>query len=537
MINKLLPANSKTGVILGVLTAAIIISAWDYTGYFSQWNAIGLPVTMLLNWALYLFAYHVLVPVRRLHISRIKFGALFVAGVLLFSASSFLVAKLTISESEYSASAAHVGEVLGTGKKSVMHRDSTMNRDYIMGMMVVNPFTLLLYVIIANYHRRNHWLLRLDRWWKNEKYSLSWLHMVWLVLGWVLWLFLTIFSNIFSGKPIVWSTTLLMVLPSVIFFYINLKTSFSLLIKNKIVLALLSSLALWVILVVVKIIWFFLLTKGFGLPSILNGVDVFQTIPTDGKSSAYKLGRAFGRVASIANSWDLVILLISFIYGYARKSEQYQQDLRDLAESRQKEMLKQKVLEKEVLDARLQSLKYQINPHFLFNSLNFLYSQSLSLSDDLARATMLLSKMMRYGLQENNDEAKVSLVDEIEHLYNFIEFNQLRFSNYLQIDFSVQGQVQIRRIMPLLLITFVENAFKYGELHQEEFPLQIHLKVDSEKLVFFVKNKIRSGPKEDSTGIGIENIKRRLALGYPGKHILSIQNDSEFYASELTIIL
>lgn len=530
-------ADHKSLFILGIITLVFVLGGWDYTGYFTTWNYTGLPLTLLLNYILYAFAYYVLVPVWRLRTSRLKFWLFAFSAVLVFSMLSFLIAKITITESEYMASVEHVELALGGDGKVAKKASRTMDRDYIAAMIIVNPLTMMVYVIVAGFHRRRHWRLRINRWWKKESDSISGVHVVWLVLGWVLWLFLTLFSDIFSGKPIAWSTTLLMLLPSMLFFYINLKTSFNLLVRNKIILALASSFGLFVVLVIFKIIWFFILTKGFGLPSVLNGADVFASVQTTDHSTGYKLGRALGKVTRISNTWDLIMLLVSFIYGYGRKSEQYQQELRDLVESRQKEMLKQKVLEKEVLDAQLQSLKYQINPHFLFNSLNFLYSQALPLSDELARATMLLSKMMRYGLQENNEEAKVSLTGEIEHLHNFIAFNQLRFSNQLQIDFRVEGAVQIRRIMPLLLITFVENAFKYGELHQTEFPLQIHLRADAEKLFFFVKNKKRNGPKEDSTGIGIDNIKRRLMLGYPGKHTLQISDDPLFYTSELTIIL
>ncbi|HEV7382201.1 MAG TPA: histidine kinase, partial [Dyadobacter sp.] len=380
---------------------------------------------------------------------------------------------------------------------------------------------------------------RFSQWWKQQSRNTSGVHLLYLSMGWIFWLFFTLSPVLISGKTVVWETTLMMMVPSILFFYINLKTSFDLLANSKILLALLVTLCWWGILLFVKSCWFLLITKGLGMPPILDGKDVYKEVAKVGDKNNvyYVMGKAIGMIVASTAFKELIILMASFIYGYDRTVTRYRKQLAMVAETRQREQMRQKEMEKEVVDARLQSLKYQINPHFLFNSLNFLYSQSLPLSEDLARATMLLSKMMRYGLQENNEEAKVSLAGEVEHLQNFIEFNQLRFSNQLQIDFVTEGQVAIRRIMPLLLITFVENAFKYGELHQSDHPLQIHLTVDSQKLTFFVRNKKRKGPKEDSTGIGLENIKRRLALGYPGRHTLSISDEEDFYTTELTIEL
>jgi hypothetical protein len=246
-----------------------------------------------------------------------------------------------------------------------------------------------------------------------------------------------------------------MTIPSVLFFYISLRTSFKLLARDQLLLAILSALVLWFFLCLTKGLWFATLVKGFGLPPILDGVDVLKKtseVAPASPSALYDIGKSVGFVFATIGAKEAYIILTSFIYGYAQRAIRYQRQLNQLSEIRQKEALHQQELQRQVVDARLQSLKYQINPHFLFNSLNFLYAQSLPLSDNLSRATLLLSEMMRYALNEKSDEAKVPLDQEVQHLKNFLEFNQLRFSNRLQVNFTTDGNIYYRRIMPLLPI-------------------------------------------------------------------------------------
>lgn len=357
----------------------------------------------------------------------------------------------------------------------------------------------------------------------------------WHVLGWGIWVIITVMGSITSGRPIDWGLTLLMAVPSIGFFYLNLRTSFKLLARDKIFAALRSALGLWILLCFTKGFWLAVLVIVFGFEPTLDGVAIPDSSLTGSMvgSTAYFAGRIMGELGSR----EVYVILVSFIYGYVQRAVGLQRELGEVAAERQQEALHQQELQKQVVDAQLQSLKYQINPHFLFNSLNFLYAQSLPLSAELSRATLLLSEMMRYALKESSDEAKVPLADEVKHLENFLEFHQLRFANALQVDFGTEGNTRFRRIMPLLLITFVENAFKYGELHDPQHPLEIKLRADTEKLTFFVKNKKRSGPKENSTGIGLDNIQRRLQLGYPDRHSLNIVDEEDFFTTELAVVL
>jgi two-component system, LytTR family, sensor kinase len=220
---------------------------------------------------------------------------------------------------------------------------------------------------------------------------------------------------------------------------------------------------------------------------------------------------------------NVLFIGISFAYWYAQISYRGEKD-------RQR-------LEKEIVDARLLSLKNQINPHFLYNTLSFLYTKSLPYSSELSGAIARLSEMMRYSLAELDQDGKVSLEKEVRHLTNFIEIHQLRFDNKLKVNFDVQGDFSECRIMPLLLITFVENAFKHGKLNDSNHPAMIRLCVAGKDILFRVQNKKAIGLKEKSNGIGLENVRNRLGLAYPRQHELVIENNHDEYIVNLKLSL
>ena len=193
-------------------------------------------------------------------------------------------------------------------------------------------------------------------------------------------------------------------------------------------------------------------------------------------------------------------------------------------------------LEVEKSQANFNFLKAQINPHFLHNTLNFLYAKSLPYSPELSEGILTLSDIMRYALSEGNaKDGKAPLKDEIEHVRNVIKINQLRFSNRLNVDFDVQGIVNGATIIPFVLITLVENAFKHGDLKNTEQPILIRLEVSDSSLFFVCRNKKKTGPKELSTGIGLDNIKKRLDLAYGEKYRFEVRDEKETYTTELTI--
>ena len=214
----------------------------------------------------------------------------------------------------------------------------------------------------------------------------------------------------------------------------------------------------------------------------------------------------------------------------------YLRFLRD--ERKQRKILEEQKmqLELEKSSANLNFLKAQINPHFLHNTLNFLYAKSLPYSPELSEGILTLSDIMRYALSEGNaKDGKAPLKDEIEHVWNVIKINQLRFSNKLNVDFQVNGVVNGTTIIPFALITIVENAFKHGDLKNEEYPIRIRLDIDEERLRFYCTNRKKAGPKELSTGVGLDNIKKRLELAYGTRYRFDIRDEAETYTSELTI--
>ena len=222
-------------------------------------------------------------------------------------------------------------------------------------------------------------------------------------------------------------------------------------------------------------------------------------------------------------------LFVSIGYWFARQAVALE------TQKRKHEQLL-RTAERNVMQANLASLKNQINPHFLFNALNFLYAQVYPLSQNAAQGILLLSDTMRYALNDNNN-GKVMLMQEVTHLHNYIALNQLRFNNQLQIDLKTEGNLQFSLILPLLLITFVENCFKHGELGDPANPLVIYLRVVQNRLTFRTHNKKRDGPKEKSTGIGLANTRERLEIVYKDRHALSVENSSDYYTCNLTIDL
>lgn len=214
----------------------------------------------------------------------------------------------------------------------------------------------------------------------------------------------------------------------------------------------------------------------------------------------------------------------------------YLNNLRD--EKKQRKILEAQKMQLEVdkSQANFKFLKSQINPHFLHNTLNFLYAKSLPYSAELSEGILTLSDIMRYALNEAaGSDDKAPLKDEIEHVRNVIKINQLRFSNNLHVNFEVQGVINGAEIIPFVLITIVENAFKHGDLQKPDQPIDIKLVIDHNRLYFYCRNKKKTGPKEISTGLGLDNIRNRLDFAYGSHYKLLIKDEADIYTTELTI--
>jgi hypothetical protein len=192
--------------------------------------------------------------------------------------------------------------------------------------------------------------------------------------------------------------------------------------------------------------------------------------------------------------------------------------------------------EEEKLHAELSYLKAQINPHFLFNILNSIYAMALGRSDQTAGAIVRLSSMMRYVLVEAGKD-KVSLEQEITYLTDYIQLQQTRFEGSLQLSLEVNGRTENRQIVPLLLIPFVENAFKYGVNPEEPSAIGIRIDIGEHEFHLHVSNKKVAihHPAATQGGLGIGNTRQRLQLLYPGKHTLIIEDSNDSFTVSLTL--
>jgi LytS/YehU family sensor histidine kinase len=193
-------------------------------------------------------------------------------------------------------------------------------------------------------------------------------------------------------------------------------------------------------------------------------------------------------------------------------------------------------LETEKLNAELKFLKAQVNPHFLFNTLNNLYYLSTIKSDTAPLVISKLSEVMRYMIYDSNHE-RIELTKEIEYMQHYIGLERLRLREGVPLEFEIIGCTDMP-ISPLILITFLENAFKHGISNaNDECWIKARLEVDKTRLVYTIANskvKTVSYP-EDGEGIGLKNVKRRLDLSYPGKHKLDIDDREDSYSVILTI--
>ena len=198
---------------------------------------------------------------------------------------------------------------------------------------------------------------------------------------------------------------------------------------------------------------------------------------------------------------------------------------------------RRKEIEREHIASELDYLKAQINPHFLFNALNSIYSLTIPYSETASNAVLKLSSILRYMLYET-DRSSVSLSDEISVIENYLGLQQLRLTDKTNLTFAKEGATEPYRIEPLLLIPLIENAFKYGIDSSETSYIDIKLKIDDGRLVMEVKNKIVGMKKEDKAGgIGIRNIKRRLELLYPERHVFRADEKNGEFLVYLSIPL
>ncbi len=233
------------------------------------------------------------------------------------------------------------------------------------------------------------------------------------------------------------------------------------------------------------------------------------------------------RVRPVVSAANLAVFLMVFVFSTGIRV--INQWLR--SEQRNKEIANEK------LKAELSFLKAQINPHFLFNTLNNIYALATAQSEHTAAAVMKLSSIMRYVLTEARNDL-VPLEKEIQFTSHYIELQKMRLTDKTSIDFTVRGEPLGRQIAPLLLLPFVENAFKYGISTRERSPINILLEISKDSLYFSICNQKHPNTMlraSDNTGIGISNTKRRLDLFYEDRYSLEINDKPNEFSVHLKI--
>lgn len=202
-----------------------------------------------------------------------------------------------------------------------------------------------------------------------------------------------------------------------------------------------------------------------------------------------------------------------------------------------------KVLENKILETNLQIkqqelnyLKKQIHPHFLFNTLNTIYGLSLKKSEYTPDVILKLSNLLDYILYQVQ-KPKVVLSEEVAHIHEYIDLEKIRFQDRLKVDFTTAIENETLLIPPMLFLPFIENAFKHGNIINHFLTISIRLQATNDQLTFYCSNSAYLKEQESSTGIGLENIKKRLALLYPEKHELNIVTTPDNFAVALEIKL
>jgi two-component system LytT family sensor kinase len=185
--------------------------------------------------------------------------------------------------------------------------------------------------------------------------------------------------------------------------------------------------------------------------------------------------------------------------------------------------------------AELAFLKAHINPHFLFNTLNNIYSLAIINHEETAVSILKLSNIMRY-VTESVTTDFISLENEVECIVDYVDLQKLRLNKKAYLDFSITGSAQDKVIAPLILISFIENVFKYGVSNHHQSTLTIKLFMEENNITFYCQNRIfNPGYTYDREGWGIANTRRRLEYLYPEKHSLKIDSEKGLYTVQLTL--
>lgn len=250
------------------------------------------------------------------------------------------------------------------------------------------------------------------------------------------------------------------------------------------------------------------------------------------KKSYFPIGHTLETLRPMLSQLWRGIYFIGFSTGYwmITRSSQYQQRMQEMEKMQLINLAQKNKLERNLVETENAYLRAQINPHLLFNTLNFIYNNVQQASVKASEAVLLLSELMNYSLREPGDDGLTSLEKEVDQILNLIRINQIRFENKLYLDVDIDGDYHEARVIPLLIVVFVENVFKHGDLTDPHIPGKISLSCEDDRLHLSTVNKKKKRNHVESHGIGLTNIKKRLDKVYGSGYSLDIHNaETQFY--------
>jgi two-component system, LytTR family, sensor kinase len=282
----------------------------------------------------------------------------------------------------------------------------------------------------------------------------------------------------------------------------------------------------------------YLLTKKywlFGLYGVYTIImSTYLIIVTIIGSFIFLLNIHISDMPLMSRNYVFILILVYLIVGIISSVSLLNNSFR--IQSRNRE-LEKKILESQLQfkEQELEYLKKQIHPHFLFNTLNTLYGFALKQSKQTPEIILKLSNILDYILYQVN-KPRVSLNEEIWHVREYIELEKIRFQDTLKVSIGVDEIDENVQIAPMLLIPFVENAFKHGNIVDGFLTIEMQITFRNGNLHFAIRNTTRNrGEHEGNGGIGLENIRKRLELNYPEGHELKIEQIENWYIVDLTI--
>lgn len=206
------------------------------------------------------------------------------------------------------------------------------------------------------------------------------------------------------------------------------------------------------------------------------------------------------------------------------------EDIKDAIEATKQAEEQRLLQQQETLTTELKALKAQVNPHFLYNTLNYFYIKSQETDPELAESIIKLAEIMRYSMRDDFNTADLS--EEINYMKQFISLHQLRYPIHMK--FSIAGAVTHQKILPFLLIGLVENAFKHGNMTNPTYPFVLDLRLFDDRIEFFTSNLKNKKKRFDSTNIGLTNMRQRLERFYK-KHIFNIDDTTDVFSCYLVL--